>query len=107
MCIRDRTHLELTMIHEAMVLEYAGPDLALVTLGAAMRLGLLFALLSNLFFSWGIARHLSFLDVFVGGAVLVAKTLLIALGIALVEIRSAKLRLFRLDVYKRQPYTRP
>jgi formate hydrogenlyase subunit 4 len=61
-----------------------------------MRLGLLFALLSNLFFSWGIARHLSFLDVFVGGAVLVAKTLLIALGIALVEIRSAKLRLFRL-----------
>jgi formate hydrogenlyase subunit 4 len=90
------THLELTMIHEAMVLEYAGPDLALVTLGAAMRLGLLFALLSNLFFSWGIARHLSFLDVFVGGAVLVAKTLLIALGIALVEIRSAKLRLFRL-----------
>ena len=33
------THLELTMVHEAMVLEYAGPDLALVTLGEAMRLG--------------------------------------------------------------------
>ena len=35
------THLELTMIHEAMVLEYAGPDLALVKLAEAMRLGLL------------------------------------------------------------------
>ncbi len=90
------THLELTMIHEAMVLEYAGPDLALVTVGAAMRLGLLFALLSNLFFPWGIARNLSLLGLVIGGAALVAKTALIALGIALVEIRSAKLRLFRL-----------
>ena len=35
------THLELTMIHEAMVLEYAGPDLALVKLAEAMRLGFL------------------------------------------------------------------
>ena len=90
------THLELTMIHEAMVLEYAGPELALVTLGAAMRLGLLFALISNLFFPWGIARKFSYVALLVGSAALVAKTIVIALGIALVEIRSAKLRLFRL-----------
>jgi formate hydrogenlyase subunit 4 len=90
------THLELTMIHEAMVLEYAGPELALVTLGAAMRLGLLFALISNLFFPWGIARNFSYVALLVGSAALVAKTIVIALGIALVEIRSAKLRLFRL-----------
>jgi formate hydrogenlyase subunit 4 len=90
------THLELTMIHEAMVLEYAGPELALVTLGAAMRLGLLFALVSNLFFPWGIAESTSLLGLALGTLVLVAKTSLIALGIALIEIRSAKLRLFRL-----------
>jgi formate hydrogenlyase subunit 4 len=48
------THLELTMIHEAMTLDYAGSDLGLVTLGAAMRLGLLFALLMNLFVPWGV-----------------------------------------------------
>ena len=49
------THLELTMIHEAMVLEYAGPDLALVKLGESMRLVLPVALLANLFVPWGIA----------------------------------------------------
>ena len=42
------THLELTMIHEAMILEYAGPDLALVTVGEAMRL----TLLLGIFVTW-------------------------------------------------------
>ena len=49
------THLELTMVHEAMVLEYAGPDLALVELASAMRLTVLLGLLANLFVPWGIA----------------------------------------------------
>jgi formate hydrogenlyase subunit 4 len=49
------THLELTMIHEAMVLEYAGADLALVELAASMRLTVLFGLMSSLFAPWGIA----------------------------------------------------
>ncbi len=49
------THLELTMIHEAMVLEYAGPDLALVELAAGMRLLLFATLLVNLFVPFGIA----------------------------------------------------
>ena len=42
------THLELTMVHEAMILEYAGPDLALVTVGEAMRLTLLLGVFVNL-----------------------------------------------------------
>ena len=54
------THLELTMIHEAMVLEYAGPDLALVELAASMRLLLFGALLANLFAPWGIATGTGF-----------------------------------------------
>ena len=47
------THLELTMIHEAMVLEYSGRYLALVEWAAAMKLFLFFTLLANLFFPWG------------------------------------------------------
>jgi formate hydrogenlyase subunit 4 len=90
------THLELTMIHEAMILEYAGPELALVTLGASMRLGLLFSLIANLFFPWGIATSGSILGLLLGVAALVAKTALVAFGVSLIEIRSAKLRLFRL-----------
>ena len=49
------THLELTMVHEAMVLEYAGADLALVELASSMRLTVLLGLLSTLFVPWGIA----------------------------------------------------
>ncbi len=90
------THLELTMVHEAMILEYAGPELALVTLGEAMRLGLLFSLLANLFVPWGVATRASVVSLLVGVAFLALKTVLIALGVALIEVRSAKLRLFRL-----------
>ncbi len=48
------THLELTMVHEAMVLEYAGPRLALVEWASGMRLTVLLALLANLFLPWGL-----------------------------------------------------
>lgn len=43
------THLELTMIHEAMILDYSGPDLAFILYGAALKLWLLGALLANIF----------------------------------------------------------
>ena len=89
------THLELTMIHEAMILEYAGPELALVTLGEAMRLGLLLSLVANLFFPWGIAATASIPRLALGLAVLGAKTAAIAGVIAVVEVSAAKLRLFR------------
>ena len=89
------THLELTMVHEAMVLEYAGPELALVTLGGAMRLGLLLSLLANLFFPWGIAVSAGLPQLALGTVVLAGKTALLAAGIALTEVRLAKLRFFR------------
>ncbi len=89
------THLELTMIHEAMVLEYAGPELALVTLGEAMRLGLLLSLVANLFFPWGIATTGDVPGLAAGLAVLGAKTAVLAVAIAIVEVSAAKLRLFR------------
>src|SRR5256885_3513829 len=60
------THLELTMVHEAMVLEYAGPDLALVELASAMRLTVFLGLLANLFLPWGIAPSAAPLALSVG-----------------------------------------
>ena len=90
------THLELTMVHEAMVLEYAGPRLALVEWAAGMRLTVLLALLANLFAPWGIAGgQPSAIDIVVGVAAVVAKVAVLAGLLATVEVFVAKLRLFR------------
>src|SRR5438876_224628 len=51
------THLELTMIHEAMVLEYSGRYLALIEWASALKLLLFLTLLSNIFAPWGIATE--------------------------------------------------
>lgn len=90
------THLELTMVHEAMVLEYAGPRLALVEWATGMRLTVLLALLANLFAPWGIAGgRPGAVDLAVGLAAVVAKVALLAGLLATVEVFVAKLRLFR------------
>jgi len=89
------THLELTMVHEAMVLEYAGPELGLVMVGEAMRLALFFGLLANLFFPWGIASGGNIASLLLALVVLGAKTAAIAAVIAIIEVSTAKLRLFR------------
>jgi formate hydrogenlyase subunit 4 len=52
------THLELTMVHEAMILEYSGRDLALVEWAAGLRLTILLGLIDNLFVPWGVATSL-------------------------------------------------
>jgi formate hydrogenlyase subunit 4 len=90
------THLELTMIHEAMVLEYAGPDLALVTLGEAMRLTLLLGLLVNLSVPWGVASGSGPIAIVVGLAALAGKVAVAGVAIATFEVFTAKMRLFRL-----------
>ena len=90
------THLELTMVHEAMVLEYAGPKLALVEWAGGMRLTVLLALLANLFFPWGIAgTDPSALDIAVGAGAIGLKVAVLAATMAAVEVFLAKLRLFR------------
>ncbi len=90
------THLELTMIHEAMVLEHSGPDLALVTVGESMRLALLLGLLVNLSVPWGIATASGMASLVVGAVALAAKVVLAGIAIATFEVFTAKLRLFRL-----------
>jgi formate hydrogenlyase subunit 4 len=90
------THLELTMVHEAMVLEYSGPRLALVEWASSMRLTVLLALLANLFFPWGVAgAHPDGLGVVIGVIVIVAKVAILATLLAAGEVLVAKLRLFR------------
>ncbi|WP_167479652.1 respiratory chain complex I subunit 1 family protein [Nocardia arthritidis] len=90
------THLELTMIHEAMILEYAGPRLALLEWAAAMRLTVLLALLANLFLPWGIASGApSVAGVGIGVAAIAAKVVVLAVLLAAAEVFIAKLRLFR------------
>ena len=90
------THLELTMVHEAMVLEYSGPPLALIEWAAAMRLTVLLALLANLFVPFGIAGgHTGALGVPVAILLIAAKVAVLAVAIAAGEVFMAKLRLFR------------
>ncbi|MBN9743555.1 formate hydrogenlyase [Amycolatopsis sp. A1MSW2902] len=89
------THLELTMVHEAMILEYAGPDLALVELASAMRLSVFLGLLANLFLPWGIATSAAPAAIAVGVVAWVAKVALLGLVLAAGEVFLAKLRLFR------------
>lgn len=90
------THLELTMVHEAMILEYAGPRLAMVEWAAGMRLTVLLALLANLFAPWGIAASPpSALGIAVGLAAVTGKVAVLAAALATAEVFMAKLRLFR------------
>lgn len=89
------THLELTMIHEAMVLEYAGPDLALVKLAEAMRLAFLVALVVTLFVPWGIATAPGPGHILLGLVAVAGKVTVFGVALAAVEVAIAKLRLFR------------
>lgn len=89
------THLELTMVHEAMTLEYSGRDLALVEWASAMRLTILLGLLANLFAPWGVATVLRPAWLAAGAAVFVAKVIALAVALSVGEVFAAKLRLFR------------
>jgi formate hydrogenlyase subunit 4 len=89
------THLELTMIHEAMVLEYSGPDLALVEWASALKELLYITLLIDLFVPVGIATTTTAASLAVAVAAWAGKVLVFAIAITLVETTNAKLRLFR------------
>jgi len=84
------THLELTMIHEVMVLDHSGPDLALIQYGAALKLYLFGALVVKLALGGHLDHPLAALTGFAAGQ------LLFALAIGLVESTMARLRLVRI-----------
>lgn len=89
------THLELTMIHEAMILEYSGRYLALIEWAAGLKLLIFFALLANMFFPWGVATELSPAALAISVTAFIAKIAFLALIMGMLETRLAKLRLFR------------
>jgi formate hydrogenlyase subunit 4 len=89
------THLELTMIHEAMILEYSGPYLALIEWSAAMKQLVLMTLLVNVFFPFGLSADWRPAATLLSLVWFTAKLLLLAAAVVLVETTNAKLRLFR------------
>jgi formate hydrogenlyase subunit 4 len=90
------THLELTMIHEAMVLEYSARHLALVEWASSLKLLNYACIGIALFLPWGIAIHgTSVTAVLIGTAALMVKLAFCGAGLALIESLSAKLRIFR------------
>lgn len=89
------THLELTMIHEGMLLEYSGKSLALLTLGASIKQMLIFAFLANIFFPWGITLGFDVVSIGLGTLVFAIKVILLGVIMAVIETSFAKMRLFK------------
>ena len=94
------THLELTMVHEAMVLEYSGRHLAMIEAAAALKLVLYFSLLICLFAPFGMATTDQSLQAIVFAlAAFVAKLFVLAIVLPIGETAVAKMRVFRYPVF--------
>jgi formate hydrogenlyase subunit 4 len=93
------THLELTMVHEAMVLEYSGRHLALIEAGAMLKLLLYISLIGCLFVPWGmdVAGRITALPQ--GLATYVAKLAVAGVMLGLFETSIAKMRVFRVGEF--------
>ena len=94
------THLELTMVHEAMILEYSGRHLALIELAAALKLLLYVSLIACVFAPWGIAPSGAGPLAFAAGLILYgAKVAIIGFLLAFFETSIAKMRVFRVPEF--------
>jgi len=93
------THLELTMVHEAMVLEYSGRHLALMDWAHALKLTLYVAIGIALFLPWGIAHPGDWLALPLALVALAAKLALAGAGLALLETLAAKMRIFKVPEF--------
>ncbi|CAA7611805.1 Formate hydrogenlyase subunit 4 [Candidatus Terasakiella magnetica] len=90
------THLELTMVHEAMVLEYSGRHLALMEGAGMVRLTLYMALIGAIFVPWGVAAPGgSVVEAMIGLAAFLAKSFVLATALGVFETMIAKMRVFR------------
>ncbi|HZQ74940.1 MAG TPA: NADH-quinone oxidoreductase subunit H [Burkholderiales bacterium] len=89
------THLELTMIHEAMILEYSGRHLAMMEWAASLKLFVYSCMGLALFFPFGVAGGGDWLGIVLALPALLAKLALGGAGLALIETVSAKMRIFR------------
>jgi formate hydrogenlyase subunit 4 len=94
------THLELTMVHEAMVLEYSGRHLALIELASWLKLVLYISLIACLFAPWGIESSAAGLPALaLGSAAYIGKLAIGGVLMALFETSIAKMRVFRVPEF--------
>jgi formate hydrogenlyase subunit 4 len=94
------THLELTMVHEAMVLEYSGRHLAMLELAAAVKLLLYVSLIACIFVPWGLAPPGSGPTAYATGVALyIGKLLAGGFLLVLFETSIAKMRVFRVPQF--------
>jgi formate hydrogenlyase subunit 4 len=93
------THLELTMIHEAMILEYSGRYLALIEWASQLKLMLYGVLIANIFLPWGIAESFTAKALGFGMLAIMGKLAVLAVLLAIAETLVAKMRLFRVQEY--------
>jgi formate hydrogenlyase subunit 4 len=94
------THLELTMVHEAMVLEYSGRHLAMIEAAASLKLLLYLSLLAAIFVPWGMAAPGEGpADYLLGAAYYVGKLAVGGFALALFETSIAKMRVFRVSQF--------
>jgi formate hydrogenlyase subunit 4 len=93
------THLELTMIHEALILEYSGRHLALMEWAASLKLFAYSCIGLTLFFPWGIAEVGSPEEMLLALPMLIFKLAIGGALMALIETISAKMRIFRVSEY--------
>ena len=93
------THLELTMIHEAMILEYSGRHLGLIEWASQIKLMIYGVLIVNIFFPWGIAQDFSLRSLGIGALSLGLKLIGLTVLLGLSEVILAKMRVFRVQEY--------
>lgn len=93
------THLELTMVHEAMILEYSGRHLALIEWAGKIKLMIYLALIANIFLPWGIADDLTPNALVFGAVAIAAKLALLGMLLVVWETIMAKMRLFRVPQF--------
>jgi formate hydrogenlyase subunit 4 len=94
------THLELTMVHEAMVLEYSGRHLALIDLAAQLKLVLYASLIACVFVPWGLAEVGAGPELYAYGvSTYIAKLFVIGFLLAAFEMSIAKMRVFRVPEF--------
>jgi len=93
------THLELTMLHEAMILEYSGRYLALIEWAAQIKLMIYAVVMVDFFFPWGIARDFGAAALVIGAVAVSAKLMLLGVLLVAWETVLAKMRLFRVPQF--------
>jgi formate hydrogenlyase subunit 4 len=94
------THLELTMVHEAMVLEYSGRHLALIELSSALKLLLYMSLIACVFAPWGLAGPSASIGALaIGALAYLGKLAVGGFLLALFETSIAKMRVFRVPEF--------